>query len=449
MLFQDLREFVETLEQRGQLLRVTREVDTKYEIAAGIRKTSDVQGPALMFENVKGHSGFRVLGGLFATRKLVAMGLGVSEEGLLERYLTLEDKRIPSEMISNGPVKEIRWTGADIDLEKLPIVVHSEKDVGAYVTIGVQIGKDPDTRIPNVSIHRMLRLGKDQLSLWAPPDHHLGRMILKAEDRGEGLEVATAIGVDPTIIIGSQARVPYGVDEFAVSGGLRGAPVELVKCDTVDLEVPARAEIVIEGVTLPGERVADGPYGEYPGTYSETKQAPILKVTAVTMRENPIYQTALTGLPVTENHTLIECANAALVYREASKICPEIRDVCVTAGGTFRHHVVVSVRKRQEAEARNIILALLALGAGFKHVVVVDEDIHVHDPVDVEWALNTRVQPDRDVIIVPRLACSTLDPSVPAPRTTAGWGVDATMPLHDNDYYQKVKVPGVDKVDYL
>jgi 2,5-furandicarboxylate decarboxylase 1 len=449
MLFEDLRGFLDNLEQNNQLLKVNREVDTQYEIAAGIRKTSDVEGPALLFENVKGHPGWRVLGGLFATRKLVAMGLGVTEDKLLERYLTLENKRIPSEMLPTGPVKEIRWTGDDVDLNKVPIAVHSEKDCGAYVTIGVQIGKDPDTRIPNVSIHRMLRLGKDRLSLWAPPDHHLGRMIVKAEDRGEGLEVATAIGVDPTIIIGSQARVPYGVDEFAVAGGLRGAPVKVTKCETIDVEVPAHAEVVIEGVTIPGERVSDGPYGEYPGTYSESKQSPVIKVTAITMRQNPIYQTALTGFPVTENHTLIECANAALVYRTVATITPEIKDVSVTAGGTFRHHAVVSMRKRHEAEARNVILALLATGAGFKRVVVVDEDIDVHDPVDVEWAINTRVQPDKDVIIVPNLMCSTLDPSVPAPRTTAGWGVDATMPLTDNEYYLKVKVPGVDKVDYV
>jgi 2,5-furandicarboxylate decarboxylase 1 len=449
MLFEDLRGFLEILAQQKLLLNVGRQVDTQYEIAAGIRKTSDVGGPALLFDNVKNHPGWRVLGGLFATRKLVAMALGVTEDKLLERYLTLEDKRIASEIVPTGPVKAIRWTGDDIDLNKIPMVVHSEKDCGAYVTIGVQIGKDPDTRIPNVSIHRMLRLGKDRLSLWAPPDHHLGRMILKAEDRGEGLEVATAVGVDPTIIIGSQARVPYGVDEFAVSGALRGGPVKLTKCESIDLEVPAHAELVIEGVTIPGERVTDGPYGEYPGTYSESKQAPVLRVTAVTMRENPIYQTALTGFPVTENHTLIECANSALAYRIVSSITPEIKDISVTAGGTFRHHAVVSVRKRHQAEARNIILALLASGAGFKRAVVVDEDIDVHDPVDVEWAINTRVQPDKDVIIIPNLSCSTLDPSAPAPRTTAGWGVDATMPIKDNEYYLKVKVPGVDKVDYV
>jgi UbiD family decarboxylase len=448
-MFEDLRGYLSHLEEQGQLLRVQEEVDPKFEIAAGIRKTSDVRGPALLFEKVKGFPGWRVLGGLFATRKLVALGLGISEDRLLEQYLTLEEKRIAPEIVATGPAQEIRWKGEEVDLYRLPLVTHSEKDVGPYVTIGVQIGKDPDSGVRNVSIHRMLRLGKNRLSLWAPADHHLGWMILKAEEKGRGLEVATAIGVDPAIVIASQAKVPYGEDEFYVAGGLRGKPVKLAKCETIDVEVPAFSEIVIEGVTVPGERVADGPYGEYPGCYSEAKQAPVVQVTAITMRRNPIYQTALTGLPVTENHTLIEYANAAVVYREVKKITPEVKAVHVTPGGTFRHHVVVSIKKRREVEARNVILALLSLGIGLKQVTVVDDDIDVEDPVEVEWALSTRMQPDKDIIIIPRLSCSTLDPSVPAPRTTAGWGIDATMPLGDSERFQKVKVPGVEKVKYI
>src|SRR3990167_1979502 len=365
-MFEDLRGYLSYLEKQGQLLRVSDEVDAKFEIAAGIRKTSDVEGPALLFESVRGFPGWRVLGGLFATRKLVALGLGVPQDQMLERYLTLEDKRIPPEIVATGPVKEIKWTGDQVDLAKLPIVTHASKDCGPYVTIGLQVGKDPDTGIRNLSIHRMLVLGKDKLSLWAPADHHLGRMILKAEEQQRGLAVATAVGVEPSLIVGSQAKVPYGIDEYHVAGGLRGAPVRLTKCESIDVEVPAAAEIVIEGVTIPGERVADGPYGEYPGCYSEAKQAPVLKVTAITMRQNPIYQTALTGMPVTENHTLIEYGNAAVVYREVKKIVPEARAVNMTPGGTFRHHAVVSIKKRAENEGQNVILALLSMGIGIK-----------------------------------------------------------------------------------
>ncbi|MGE5818052.1 MAG: UbiD family decarboxylase [Deltaproteobacteria bacterium] len=448
-MFEDLRGFLAHLESQRQLVRVKDEVDGKYEIAAGMRKTSDIEGPALLFEKIKGYPGWRVLGGLFATRKLVALGLGVPQEQMLERYLTLEDQRIPPEMVASGPVKEIKWTGSQVDLSKIPIVTHAGKDCGPYVTIGVQVGKDTDSGVRNLSIHRMLVLGKDRLSLWAPADHHLGRMVLKAEEKGRGLEVATAVGVDPAIVVGSQSKVPYGIDEFHVAGGLRGAPVKLIKCETIDVEVPAFAEVVIEGVTVPGERVADGPYGEYPGCYSEAKQAPVVKVTAITMRHNPIWQTALTGMPVTENHTLIEYGNAAVVYREVKKIVPEVKAINLTPGGTFRHHVVVSIKKRAENEGRNVILGLLSLGIGLKQVIVVDDDIDPFDPMQVDWALATRMQADKDVIVIPRIACSTLDPSVPEPRVTAGLGIDGTAPMKDRWRFEKVEIPGVDKVKYI
>ena len=448
-MFEDLRSFLTHLESQQQLLRVKDEVDVKYEIAAGMRKTSDTEGPALLFENVRGHPGWRVLGGLFATRKLVALGLGVPQDKMLERYLTLEDRRIEPELISSGPVKEIKWTGSQIDLSKVPIITHASKDCGPYVTIGVQIGKDPDSGVRNLSIHRMLVLGKDRLSLWAPADHHLGRMILMAEEKGRGLEVATAVGVEPAIIVGSQAKVPYGIDEFHVCGGLRGAAVKLTRCETIDVEVPAFAEVIIEGVTVAGERVADGPYGEYPGCYSEAKQAPVVKVTAITMRQNPIWQTALTGMPVTENHTLIEYGNAAVVYREVKKIVPEVKAINLTPGGTFRHHVVISIKKRAENEGRNVILALLSMGIGLKQVIVVDDDIDPFDPMQVDWAMATRFQADKDAIIIPRIACSTLDPSVPEPRVTAGLGIDATAPMKDRWRFEKVEIPGVDKVKYI
>ena len=448
-MFEDLRGFLAHLEDLGQLKLVKDEVSVKHEIAAGMRKTSDISGPALLFEKVKNYPDWRVLGGLFATRKLVALGLGVPQDEMLERYMTLEDKRIPPEIVTDGPCKDIKWTGDQVDLTKLPIVTHASKDCGPYVTIGMQIGKDPDTGIRNLSIHRMLVLGKDRLSLWAPADHHLGRMILKAEEAGKGLPVATAVGVEPSIVVASQARVPYGIDEFHVAGGLRGGAVKLVKCETIDVEVPAMAEVIIEGVTIPGERVPDGPYGEYPGCYSDAKQAPVLKVTAITMRKNPIWQTALTGMPVTENHTLIEYGNAAVVYREVKKIVPEVKSVNMTPGGTFRHHVVVSIKKRAENEGRNVILALLSMGIGLKQVIVVDDDIDPFDPMQVDWAMATRFQADRDLIVIPRIACSTLDPSCPEARVTAGMGIDATTPLKDHWRFEKVEIPGVDRVKYI
>lgn len=447
--YSDFRGFLDLLERRQQLLRVRKRVDVRFDIAAGIRKVSDTGGPALLYENINGYPGWRVAAGVFATRKLLAMALEVPESEMLARYERLEQTSIPPVAVSAAPVQEVVIAGDEVDVTRLPIVVHSEFDAGPYVTIGVQYAADPATGIGNLGIHRMLVLDKQRLTVWAPPDHHIGRMIAKAEERGEGLPIATVIGTDPRIVIASQVKAPYGVDEMDIAGGMKGQAIEMVPCKTIPLSVPADAEIVIEGVTVPNERVADGPFAEYPGCYSEAKHGPVLEVTAITMRRDAIYHTCLTGLPVTENHVLIELPNTTRIVNDVKRIVPEVRDVYVTPGGTFRHHVVVAIKKRHEEEARNVILGLLAIGIGLKQVTVVDDDIDIRNPVDVEWALSTRMQPDRDIIIIPRLSCSTLDPSVPVSRTTAGWGIDATKPLKDTSKFEKVRVPGTDAVDYV
>ncbi len=447
--YSSFRDFLTLLDHVGKLVRVRKEVDTRFDIAAGIRKVSDSDGPALLYENIRDYPGWRVAAGVFATRKLLALALGVPEAEMLQRYELLERTLIPPAPVSSAPVQDVVQTGDAIDLRKLPIVVHSELDAGPYITIGVQVAADPETGARNLSIHRMLLLGQKRLTVWAPPDHHLGRMIARAEDQGHGLPIATIIGADPRIVIASQAKAPYGCDEMHIAGGMRGEPIPLVPCKMIPLSVPADAEVIIEGITVPGERVTDGPFAEYPGCYSESKEAPVVEVTCVTMRRDPIYHTCLTGFPFTENHVLIELPNASRVWQEVRRVAPEVLDVCMTAAGGCRHHAVVSIRKRHEEEARNVILALLATGIGIKHVTVVDGDINVRDPFEVEWAWSTRVQPDRDLIVVPRLVCSTLDPSAPAPRTTAGWGIDATKPLRSDARFARVRVPGVDRVDYV
>jgi 2,5-furandicarboxylate decarboxylase 1 len=447
--YADFRGFLDYLEPRGKLVRVKKEVDTRFDIAAGIRKVSDTDGPALLYENVRGFPGWRVAAGVFATRKLLAHALEVPEEQMQAHYERLEQTWLPPVLVDSGPVQDVVWTGDEIDLTKLPICVHSEYDAGPYITIGIQYGEDPETGAGNLGIHRQLVLAKDKLTVWSPPDHHLGRLIMKAEDRGEGLPIVVIIGADPRIVIASQVKAPLGVDEMAIAGGMRGAPIEVVRCKTLPINAPAHAEVIIEGVTIPGERVTDGPFAEYTGCYSASKQAPTMRVTAITMRRDPIFHTCLTGLPVTENHVLIELPNMVRVSEDVRRVVPEVRAINVTPGGTYRHHVVVSIKKRHPDEARNVILALLSSGIGIKQVTVVDEDIDVYNPVDVEWALATRMQPDEDIIVVPRLTCSTLDPSVPTPRSTAGWGIDATRPPGDPKKFEKVRVPGVDQVDYV
>jgi 2,5-furandicarboxylate decarboxylase 1 len=436
----DLRAFLDTLERQGDLLRIKDEVDWAYEAAALTRQTSDIQGPALLFERVKG-SGYPLLSGLFAARRRVALALEVLERELFEAYRVGEERPREPVLVGAGPCQEVVLQEADVDLQALPIMRHYERDGGRYVTAGLQVARHPVTGRRNVAIYRMLLLDRHRLTVYAPPGRHLRAIIEHNLDEGRPTEVATVIGAEPVCQIASQARVPLGADEFAVAGGLRGEPVPLVKCRTIDVEVPATAEIIIEGRTIPGELHPDGPFGEYPGTYSPVKQAPVIEVTAITMRRGAIYQNALTGMPMTENHWMMQPAATAMVYREAYKISPEIRAVHVTPGGAARHHVVISIRKRHDAEGRNLGLALLAANLGAKQVVVVDEDIDVFDPMQVEWAVNTRVQADRDVIIVPNLYSPTLDPSAPGERISAKMVIDATVPLGQLDRYTPPHIP--------
>ncbi|HEX5452065.1 MAG TPA: UbiD family decarboxylase [Candidatus Limnocylindrales bacterium] len=445
MPWPDLRTFLAALESRGDLLRISEPVDPEYEVVALTRRTSDVDGPALLFENVKGAS-TPCLSGLFAAKRRVAWALEVGERELEAAYREREGRLIePVTVDGPGACQEIVLTGDQIDLFSLPILRHYERDGGRYITAGLQIARDPQTGSRNVSIHRMLLLDRNRLTVFAPLGRHLRTIIERYHDEGRPAEIATVIGTEPAAQIGSQARVAYGVDELAVAGGLRGAPIELVRGCTIDVDIPATSEIVIEGRTVPGESVVDGPFGEYPGTYSDAKPAPVLEVTAITMRSGAVYQNTLTGMPMTENHWMMQAAAAAMAYREAFKVTPEVREVNVTPGGAARHHVVISIRKRHASEARNVMLALLAAPLGAKLVTVVDEDIDVFDPLQVEWAVNTRVQADRDVIVLPNLYSPTLDPSAPAQRTSAKMGIDATVPLGEGAEYQPARIVGFDR----
>jgi len=447
MAWPDLRSFLAALETRGDLVRIPDPVHWEYEAVGLTRLTSDIEGPALVFERMR-DSDLACVSGLFAAKRRVAWALEVDESELDAAYREREGRSLDPVVTSGAaPCREIVLTGDAIDLNALPILRHYERDGGRYVTAGLQVAKDPESGVRNVSIHRMLLLDRNHLTVFAPLGRHLRTIIERWHERGSGAEIATAIGTEPATQIASQSRVAYGVDEFAVAGGLRGEPVELTRGHSIDVEVPATTEIVIEGRTVPGELVTDGPFGEYPGTYSDAKPAPVLEVTAITMRTGALYQNTLTGMPMTENHWMMQAAAVSLAWREALKITPEVRAVNVTNGGSTRHHVVVSIHKRHPSEARNLMLALLAAPLGAKLVTVVDADIDVFDPHHVEWAVNTRVQADRDVVILPDLYSPTLDPSAPAPRTSAKMGIDATAPLDRRELYEPARVVGIERMD--
>lgn len=446
MQYRDLRQFIGLLEAEGDLRRVKRAVSTEFEISAGIRRMSDVQGPALWFDNVIGHD-MPVVGGLFSTRARALRALGVSShaEGN-ERFLHGLHHPIPPVVVDAGPCQEVVLTGDEVDLSRLPLPRYSEKDGGAYITVGLDISKDPLDGRRNASIYRMMRVDNRRLSVMSHVFQGLGTQMARAEELGVPLDVVIANGVHPVLLYASQAKVPHGVDELAIAGGILGQPVELVACRTVGLEAPATSEIVIEGRILPGERVTEGPFGEFTGYYGPAERNQVMEVTAITSRRDPVFVAGLTGVPTTDNHILKVFAYESNLMDNLRRAFPEVTAVCFPDWGGVQYAAVVALRQRYKGQARHLILTALGDPSRPKWVIVVDDDIDVYDTEAVNWAIATRSQPAEDLVVVPRVAGGPLDPSAPEKEVISVWGLDATRPFGD-DFPEVVRVPGADSFE--
>jgi 2,5-furandicarboxylate decarboxylase 1 len=442
----DMREFLAHLDKKGDLVTVAKPVSTKWEIAAYIRKSSDTNGPCFVFDEVAGHPGWRASGAMYATPGRVLDALGVPIDQVTQHYLRAIQNPIPWEVVDGGPCKEVVVTGEDVDLATVPVVTHSEKD-GPFITAGVQVARDPDTGVHGLGMHRMEVFGRDRLGLWAPNERRIGRARLKREERGERLEVAVVIGPDPCTVLGACARVPHDQEKYAIGGALLGAPLKLTWCETIDVLVPASAECVIEGYIEPGDTQLEAPFGEFPGCYGGRMDVPVMTVTAITHRRDPIFQTVLTGFPVTEDHLLNWVPMNAVVYEDAKRVSAGVIDV--TVKGNYVYEAVVKMRKRHQSEPWNVMSAVLAGNAQAKYCVVVDEDVNIFDDREVNWAISTRSQPATDVHIFPVMVGAPLDPSAPLVRQTSKMGTDATKPLGAEALrYEKVLVPGADEVTW-
>jgi UbiD family decarboxylase len=447
-MWEDFRGFISYLEKIGELVRIDKEVDPKFEVAAYIRRSCDVEGPAFLFERVRGYPGWKYVAAIYSTRKRVTLSLGCKEESeILWKFREGVLNPIQPKVMGEGACKEIVIKGDEVDLRKIPIAWHSERDAGYYITSAVEIAKDLDTGVRLLGIHRLQVKGKDKLGFWGPAEKRIGRAFLKAEERGKPLDIAIVIGNDPVVDLASQAKVPHDVDKLAIAGGLKGTPIELVPCETIDVEVPRNAEIVIEGQLLPNIREEEGPFGELTGCYSGTTSSPIIKVTAVTMRRDPIMHTVLAGVPPSEDNNMVIPAMLESIYRVASLACPEIKAVNVS--GNSYYTVLISIKKRHEGEPYNIMSSVLGSIYQTKYCFVFDDDINIFDPRDVEWAFQTRMQPDKDIHIFPVMVGAPLDPSAPLQRHASKMGVDCTIPLEaDRSKFEKIRIPGVEKVEW-
>jgi len=443
MTYPTLRAWLLRLRSEGQLAVVTRPVDPRFELAAVTRR---LDGRRAVWFARPGHGDVPVVAGIASTRPMLAAACGTTEAGLVDRLLAAEAAPRPCAAVaqSEAPVQR-RVRRDDVDLLGfLPVPVHHEKDGGRHVSAGLCIVRDPATRVQNVSIHRLQVVGPDRFTALILP-RHTDQLHRAAEARGEALECAIVIGADVATILASQSHVPFGVSELEVASALHDQPLPVVRCRTVDIDVPAEAEVVIEGRIVPHERLPEGPFGEFPRYYGPLSDKHVIDVSAVTHRERPIFHDIL---PAGREHLLLGAVpREASLLRELRRTFPTVRAVHMTAGGSCRFHAVVAMEKRQEGQARNVILATLANNFDIKHVWVVDPDVDVFDAEAVEWAQATRFQADRDVVVVSAAQGSRLDPSADE-GVSAKMGFDCTLPLDaEPGRYEVVRIPGADAVD--
>jgi len=416
-----LRSFIEKARQHGYLVIVDKEINPYLEMA---RIINALDGRPVLFTNVRG-SDYRVVAGVCSARKYFALALDIEEAQLLPILIEALTNPVEPEVVASAPCQEV--VEREVDLDKLPILTHLPGDGGPYITAGVAIIKDPDYG-RNMCFHRLMKL--DERSFAARIVEGRGTDTALQKTEGD-LEVAICIGNSIPVLLAAAMSPPKGVDELAIANALR--PTPLVKCLTKDLEVPADCEIVLEG-RITHRLATEGPFLDLTETYDIVRQQPMVEIDCITHRRDAIYQALLPGK--SEHKLLMGLPREPTIYAEVSKVC-ECRDVLVTPGGMSWLHAVVQIVKRHPNDGKRAIEAAFRGHGSLKHVVVVDEDINIRSMRDVEWAIATRFQADRDLIVLEDQPGSSLDPSathVPGQKArTSKMGLDATIPWRKPD----------------
>ena len=435
---QDLRSYIDRIkkDQPDDFLTISREIDPAFEITAMTVKLEQEakRRPIIFFEKVKG-TPFPVLTNLHAGRGRLATAIHSTPEKMQRAYLQAMEKPIPPKTLETAPVKEVIRAGEQVDLYQLPQILHHEEDAGPYITAAISFAKAPHGGTWNCAYNRLMIKSRNTTSIHLTLGKHLWEFQRNAESQGRTLPVAFAIGVHPAIALGCLAIGSIDEDERAIMGGLLGEPLELVKCETSDVLVPAHAEMIIEGEIVPHERTAEGPFGEFTGYSLGERQREVLKVRAVTHRRDAIFQDISVGHL---DHLMLSTTPIeANLYRAVRAMVPSVKAVRIPAPFT----VYVSIEKKTEGQGKNAILAVLGADLYMKHVIVVDHDIDIFNDQRVQWAVGTRCQADRDVMIVSNVGGSDLDPSDLRDGVTAKMGIDATAKPLLGSFTPRHRVP--------
>ena len=425
-----LRNFIEQLQKQGELTKITKPVSTEYEMAGIINALGE---KPVYFEKVK-ESSSPVVAGLVSSKDLITRSMCINKDQLLPKLLSAIEHPVAPQLVEKGACQEVVET--DVDLTKLPIMHYTDKDGGKYIASAVAIVKDTQFG-RNMCFHRLMLKDKNHFVARIVENRGTDSALKKA---GGELDIAFCLGNSTAVLLSAATTLPMGVDELSMANALE--KTDLVKCKTIDLEVPADSEFILEG-RITKEKATEGPFLDLTGIVDRERQQPVVEIKCITHRQNPIYQTILAGK--NEHKFLMGMPKEPTIYAEVNKVC-QCKDVYITPGGCSWLHAVVQIKKQKADDGKKAIAATFEGHKSLKHCVIVDEDINIYDPHDVEWAIATRLQADKNVVILSNQPGSSLDPSGDLTEgkkaTTAKAGLDATAPLVSTG-------KGFKKVDYL
>ena len=453
MKYKDLRDFLAKLESQGELRRITKEIDPHLEMTEICDRVLKAGGPAILFENPRGHS-IPVLGNLFGTPRRVAMGMGQDSVSALrevgELLAALKEPEPPKglkdawdkfpilkqvlnmapKIVSSAPCQEVVWEGKDVDLGRLPIQTCWPGDAGPLITWGLTVTRGPHKARQNLGIYRQQVIAPNKIIMrWLA--HRGGALDFRdfcLTHPGQPYPVAVALGADPATILGAVTPVPDSLSEYQFSGLLRGAKTEIISCLSHDLQVPASAEIVLEGFIHAGETALEGPFGDHTGYYNEQETFPVFTIERITMRRNPIFHSTYTGKPPDEPAILGVALNEVFVPL-LRKQFPEITDFYLPPEGCSYRMAVVSMKKQYAGHAKRVMFGIWSFLRQFmytKFIIVTDDDVNIRDWKEVIWAVTTRLDPARDTLIVENTPIDYLDFASPVSGLGGKMGLDAT-----------------------
>ena len=430
MADQDLRSFVAAYERAhpGEVIRVAEPVSIEEDVMALVLEYERRRrSPILMFERIAGYD-MPIVCNVVASRRALAFALGVDERGLAAEYARRIKDHVKPVVVPDPPFRHRTVTGPAMDLAKLPIPRYFPGDAGRYLTAGMLVARDPDTGVETEGYHRFQLKGRDRMGVSLHSRRRMFEYQRRAESKGAALPCAIVLGLHPLVSMGSLAYPPADVGKFQVVGGLLGEPLQVAPCATIDLHVPASAEIVIEGEIPPGVREPEGPFGEFTGYVSRRSTEHVFVARAIAMRERPWFQSIGSGR-AGDHITTLGLIREAEIANALGRVIPNVRGVHVPLSGTSSFTAYVSIAQSRPGEAKHVIPIVLGVDHYLKLVIVVDDDIDVFDESEVLWAVATRMQADRDLVVISGSLGAMLDPSADDRGITAKLGIDATRPF--------------------